>query len=172
MAQRPASEQAGTVGQEIYGAAAPFVIATRHCFPVKAGSFTLHCNYPITDFESTDAKGGGEVSFRVMGDRRCSCQVRVVPSDHSPLPTAELLLNGGTKRATKPRDAKPRAGRLTELGYVEFDIPGDAIVTLRWKHTSNGHHVGSNGHSGTNGASSIAKRVRRNTKKDRKEARG
>ena len=39
-----------------------------------------------------------------------------------------------------------RPGRLTEFGFIEFDVPGNASVTLRWHRGGNGQdNAGRNG---------------------------
>jgi hypothetical protein len=124
-------QKAGTVGQEIYGAAAPFVFSTRHCHRIDDGHFIIHCNYPVLDFTIRRRRGrrlqqAGSASFRILGDRRCRCYVRIVPNDYLPLP-------GVTVRAGKGSAAKEVEGALTVYGYLEYELPGDAFVAVGWE---------------------------------------
>jgi hypothetical protein len=117
--------RAGTVGQQVYGAAAPFVIATRHCFRVERAQLSVHCNYPTTPPEISGSKTTGQLRIRCLGDRRATCQFRVVPYDCNALPQIELRVH----------QTGSVEGRLTEFGFMEFDIAGDADLTLSWQRT-------------------------------------
>lgn len=44
--------RAGSIGQEVYGASTPFIIATRHCHTVPGEAFTIHCSYPVSHWRS------------------------------------------------------------------------------------------------------------------------
>lgn len=123
-------EKAGQVGQEVYGGSAPFVIATRHCHLVPGEEFYLHSAYPVADFAARRAakRGGtGTATFRLLGDRRCVTQIRLVPANHLPLPKTQLQVRVGRGWATK-------SPRIIELGYPEFEVSGDAEVRVTWKH--------------------------------------
>ncbi|HKQ37205.1 MAG TPA: hypothetical protein VJ063_03940 [Verrucomicrobiae bacterium] len=116
-------DKAGQVGQQVYGAAAPFVFATRHCHEVKGQDFNMHTDVPIADYRvGKQSKNKGTVRFRALGDSRCSCHVRIVARDFIPLPDVRLKNNG---KAVK--------GELTRFGYLEFELPADASVTLTWR---------------------------------------
>jgi hypothetical protein len=124
--------RAGEVGQEVYGAAAPFVFATRHCMRVPGTEFLVHCNYPTTDLtiERTGGRKSGQgrrVSFRVLGDPRINCRVRVVCEGEQTLPDARLTMitDGGRKSIS---------GKCTEEGYLEYEVPGNASVVVEWDH--------------------------------------
>jgi hypothetical protein len=116
--------KAGAVGQEVYGAAAPFVFATRHCFELHGSALLLHCNYPISGPEIKATKTGGTAGFRVLGDGRFKCTVRVVADHSTPLPETRLTA-GGKRQAVH--------GRITEFGWLAYELPGDAAVTFTWK---------------------------------------
>ena len=115
----------GQVGQQVYGTAAPFVFATRHCHAIPGEEFLVHCNYPTAGFDVKRSKGKRVVRFKARGDQRCTCQVRIVPSNVLPLPPISLAVR--TKRAWTTHE-----GQLTELGYLTYDLPGDAEVKLEW----------------------------------------
>jgi hypothetical protein len=126
-------QKAGKVGQEIYGAAAPFVFATRHCHRIDGVHFIIHSNYPVLDFTVHKRRGkslqqAGSVSFRNLGDARCRCHVRIVPDDYLPLPSVTVRSGQGAK-------AKEVPGELKEYGYLEFEVSGDACVTVIWNDT-------------------------------------
>lgn len=116
--------EAGAVGQEVYGAAAPFVFVTRHYHELRGSALTLHCNYPVQDLEIKATDRGGTARFRALGDRRCTCEVRLMPDHTTPLPEARLTIQG-KRQAIE--------GHITEFGHLAYELPGDADATLRWK---------------------------------------
>src|SRR3546814_16662845 len=73
----PDGQPAGQVGQEIYGAGAAFIFATRAFHEVEDAPFLLYCDHFIRAIELTDVRtpvvtlGGGEK----IG--RASCRERV-----------------------------------------------------------------------------------------------
>lgn len=116
-------ERAGQVGQQVYGAAAPFVFATRHTHEIKGEAFAVHCDVPIGEYRlRRRGNGKGTMRFHARGDSRCSCHVRVVARDFTPLPHARLRNKSNTIK-----------GELTRFGYLEFELPADAAVTLTWR---------------------------------------
>jgi hypothetical protein len=127
-------QPAGQVGQEVYGAAAPFVFATRHCHRVDPAEFIIHCDYPVHEFTvrgraGQSRKNAGSARFRIAGDRRCRSHVRLVPDDYTPLPEVTLKIRHG-------RGTREVQGTLTDTGYLEFEVPGDASVAVSWKTSS------------------------------------
>lgn len=127
-------EKAGKVGQEVYGAAAPFIIVTRHWHSVPGEPFKINCTYPVdtSRMEFMGRRGkrrGGSVVVRILGDRRCRCHIRIVPTGLTPMPPVRLSIR-------QSDGWSPREGRLAELGYLEFELPGDAEVRIEWRHRS------------------------------------
>jgi hypothetical protein len=116
--------KAGTVGQEVYGAAAPFVFSTRHCFQVGEGKLVLRCDYPTRMDSLEGDETRGEARFRILGDPRCECEVRVIADHTNALPEVDLTIEGGRRRVE---------GRLMEFGGLAYDLPGDADATLTWR---------------------------------------
>lgn len=121
-------QKPGKVGQEVYGAAAPFIIATRHCHMVPGEPFQLHCSYPVEDLKFNRSARSGHATFRTLGDRRCRHHVRVVPATADPLPQVQLLVRDG-------REWRARTGVLADAGYLEWELAGDAVVRIDWKHS-------------------------------------
>jgi hypothetical protein len=116
--------KAGTVGQEVYGAAAPLVFSTRHCFQVGDGGLVLRCDYPVRmDYLEGDERAGA-ARLRVLGDARCRCELRVVADHTTPLPEVELAIERGRR---------PVKGELVEFGGIAFDLPGDAVASVSWR---------------------------------------
>jgi hypothetical protein len=111
-------QNAGQVGQQVYGAAAPFVFSTRHCHYIKGSNFHVACNYPVKDFEVKRR----HAAFSIAGDARCKCAVRIVPSEYTRLPA----VRGYVKN-------KRVKGTVTAYGYIEFEVRGDADFRLEWE---------------------------------------
>jgi hypothetical protein len=124
-------KKAGEVGQEVYGAAAPFVFSTRHAHLIPGEEFVIHSNYPAGDLEVEKSAEGGRASLQMLGDHRCECQVRIVPSNFTPLPEVSLSV-----QSRRGREAPE--GHLTEAGSIEYDLPGDARVSIRWERAAPG----------------------------------
>jgi hypothetical protein len=118
-------KRAGTVGQEVYGASAPFIIATRHCHTVPNEEFTIHCNYPVGGLEIDRNELGGSAKFKFRGDPRFEAAIRIVAHNFTPIPKFEVSRVDGKARS-------PVEGKLSPLGYYEYVLPGDAEVEVKW----------------------------------------
>jgi hypothetical protein len=124
-------EQAGQVGQEIYGAGLPFGLIPRHYHRVEEAGFLMYAEYPATDFKHEK----GNMSFRLFGDRRLSCRIRLMPIGRKTMPAFEVdsQLDGHTEKLQ---------GRETDEGHIEYEVFGDHRVTVSWstnrRHPRNG----------------------------------
>ncbi|WP_337176180.1 hypothetical protein [Paludisphaera sp.] len=116
--------KAGTVGQEVYGASAPLVFSTRHCFLVGEGGLVIRCDYPALMDHLEGDESRGKARFRVLGDPRLACDVRLVADHTNALPEVELKIKGGRRRVE---------GKLVDFGGLAFELPGDAEVSLSWR---------------------------------------
>jgi hypothetical protein len=114
----------GQVGQETYGAGLALICATRHYINVPSAGFMLFCDYPAFEFRALKKAGKKGVStyhFRVEGDARATCSVRIIPSTSAAMP--EVIVKG--------EDGKRIEGSLTAEGHREFRIAGDQALELR-----------------------------------------
>ncbi|WP_443751292.1 hypothetical protein [Asticcacaulis solisilvae] len=104
---------AGRVGQEVYGAGAAFVLASRAFFPCGDAPFRLFCDYPA----HVEA-GEGVVTVRLKGPEGLVARVRLIALDD---------------RAGPP---KVRVGGLEPSGggetHVEYRPRADAGFTVAW----------------------------------------
>ncbi len=122
--------KAGQVGQEVYGAAAPYIFSTRHCHYVPDLNFLIHCNYPVRDFSyekvgSRKIAKGGRARFKALGDPRLQCEIRLVPDNYDPLQEAVVrFVSGGREKIA--------AGVRNEAGQLQYRLPGDAEITVEW----------------------------------------
>jgi hypothetical protein len=131
-------QKAGKVGQEVYGAAAPFVFATRHCHHINGVKFRVHSDYPLTNFTVKRLRHqrisrAGKVEMQLAGDRRCRAHIRVVPDDYTPLPKFDLKVRRG-------KSWHSIVGEMNENGYWEFEVLGNAEIALTWNAKSGAAH--------------------------------
>jgi hypothetical protein len=66
-------DEAGTVGQEVYGAGIAFSTMARTCAQLPESDLQLSCEYP---FEITES-AANHVRLRIYGDPRLECRVRL-----------------------------------------------------------------------------------------------
>jgi len=111
-------DKAGQVGQEIYGAGAAFVFASRVFHHVEGAPFDLSCNAFLL---ASDRTSDRSLSFHLGGD---------------PAGTANLVLLGNGKASTSgvtvTSDPGGEIRSRTKSGHREFVIPANARVHLRW----------------------------------------
>lgn len=115
-------EKAGQVGQEVYGAGMPFAIVTRQYWQVPDEKFMIHVDYPIRGFSLVHE---GQAMFRVLGDRRLSCRLRIMPTGRKALPKFEVV----TEREGVQETLQ---GRATPEGHIEYEVFGDRDVIVQW----------------------------------------
>ncbi|HET6595236.1 MAG TPA: hypothetical protein VFG81_06415 [Anaerolineales bacterium] len=120
-------ELAGQVGQEVYGAGLPFGIIPRHYWPVPDKNFMIYVDYPITEFSTVHE---GKAMFRVLGDPRLYCRLRIMPSGRGKLPEVEVI----TERNDSTETLR---GRETAEGHREYDLFGDRTVIVQWQSSQN-----------------------------------
>jgi hypothetical protein len=122
-------ELAGQVGQEVYGAGLPFGIIPRHYWKVPDGNFMIYVDYPIKSFSTVHE---GQAMFRVLGDPRLYCRLRVMPIGRAKLPKLEV---------TTERDGNTETlqGRETPEGHREYDLFGDRAVIVHWQAKKSGN---------------------------------
>jgi hypothetical protein len=114
-------EQAGQVGQEIYGAGLPFGLIPRHYRRLQDDGFLVYLDYPTLDYRHED----GSISFQVFGDPRLSCRMRIIPIGRKSLPEieAESELDG---------NRQPLKCTKTDEGHFEYEVYGGHTVILTW----------------------------------------
>lgn len=116
-------EQAGQVGQEVYGAGMPFAILPRQYWQIPDEKFMIFVDYPIQDFSSIEK---GEAMFRVLGDPRLSCRMRIIPTGRAELPTFQVTIEREGLNETSQ-------GRETTEGHIEYELFGNCTVMVQWE---------------------------------------
>jgi hypothetical protein len=116
-------EQAGQVGQEVYGSGLPFGLIPRHYWRIPDEKFMIYVEYPIQNFSTVEP---GSALFRVLGDARLSCRLRIMPTGRAELPKFKVI-------AEHKDDTKTLDGRRTPEGHIEYELFGNRVVTVTWQ---------------------------------------
>ncbi len=115
-------EQAGQVGQEIYGAGLPFGLVPRHYHRVEEKGFIVYLDYPTLNYKDDEK---GQLSFDVFGDSRLSCRMRIMPIGTKFLPDLEV-------EAEMEKQKMILKSVVTEEGHLEYEVPGGHKVHVKW----------------------------------------
>ena len=113
-------QPAGQVGQEVYGAGAAFVFASRMYHNIEGAPFRLFCNHFV---RASERIGDKAVSLQLDGGERCVAALAVLRLDRKPLPKVTVRLAGEDIIRPHHRQAD----------WTEFHIPADGRVVLTWK---------------------------------------
>lgn len=112
-------QPAGQVGQEIYGAGAAFVFATRAFHRVKDAPFDLHCDHLVRALERM---GPARLSLRLDGGEGCTARLGVIRKNRRKLPTVRVAAADGD--AIRPEH--------TCDDRLDFLVPASGSLVLSW----------------------------------------
>ena len=115
-------EKAGQVGQEVYGAGQAFGFLTRHYIRVPEQNLMVYVDYPVTKKVIKDQ----DLSFRVGGDRRLKCTIRLIPYEGKKLPKCVLTCGDSTIN-----------GHPTSEGHLQYVVQGAQSIHLGWSDGGN-----------------------------------
>lgn len=115
-------EKAGQVGQEVYGAGLPFGLVPRQYWRIPDEKFMVYVEYPIKNFSTVHE---GQAMFRVIGDPRLYCRLRLMPTGKARLPKFEVQTEYEGRTETLE-------GKETAEGHIEYQLFGGREVTVRW----------------------------------------
>ncbi|MEH3038361.1 MAG: hypothetical protein PGN23_17990 [Sphingomonas adhaesiva] len=109
----------GQVGQEIYGAGAALVLASRAFHRVDDAPFHIFSDHLLAAQETT---GDRAIGLQLTGTRESEALLAIVRRGRRRLPACHVTIGDG------------EAIRPTYVGHdrIEFRLPGDAHVTLSW----------------------------------------
>lgn len=113
-------QQAGQVGQEIYGSGAAFIFATRSHHLVANAPFQLFCNHFIRASERT---GDRALSIQLDGGETCVADVSLVRSPRKKLPAKVKLVTAGGDTIRPHTVSDDR---------IDFHVPANGRVILTW----------------------------------------
>ncbi len=116
----PDGQEAGQVGQEIYGAGAAFVFATRSFHKVEGAPFLLYCDHFVRASERTDTQA---MSVTLDGGETCTARLSFVRAKRRKLPRTHV--------ATVDGDVlRPHA---TSADRIDYLVPASGRLVLRWE---------------------------------------
>jgi hypothetical protein len=83
----------------------------------------IYIDYPTKSFSTVHES---KAMFRVLGDQRLSCRMRIIPTGRKAPPKLEVM----TERAGNTETLQ---GRETPEGHIEYEVLGDRNVTVQWE---------------------------------------
>jgi hypothetical protein len=110
---------AGQVGQEIYGAGAAFVFASRCFHHIDGAPFMLFCDHFLMASERTSDHS---LSFQLAGDGANIAIIRAVALERHSLPKIRAALDG----------IGPQRGHRRHMS-ITFKVPANARVQIHWE---------------------------------------
>jgi hypothetical protein len=113
-------QPAGQVGQEVYGAGAAFIFATRAFHNIGGAPFRLFCDQFILSSERT---GERAMTLRLDGGETCTANLRLVRLKRRKLPRVTLAIPGG--EALEPAAASK--------DRIDFEVPASGRLVLAWE---------------------------------------
>lgn len=112
-------QEAGQVGQEIYGCGSAFVFATRAFHRFDDMPFTLFCDHFLL---AADRPGERALSFQLGGGEGCAASLVLVRDARRKLPKVTVTSIGGDR--VRPRE--------TGKNRIAFHVPADGRISLSW----------------------------------------
>ncbi len=113
-------QPAGQVGQEIYGAGAPFVFASRAFHNIADVPFRLFCDHFLV---ASERPTEGSLSFQLTGGEDCEAALCVLRTGRARLPKFTVTSMAGDR--VRPHRSQP--------DRIEFRVPAHGRVTLQWQ---------------------------------------
>lgn len=112
-------QPAGQVGQEIYGAGAAFVFASRSFHRIEGAPFRLYCDHFIMAKEQTADRA---ISINLDGGENCTASICLIRLPRRRMPKVRVMTAGGDiVRA-----------RQTSADRIQFNVPASSRILLSW----------------------------------------
>lgn len=111
-------QKAGQVGQEIYGAGAAFVFASRAFHSVSGAPFRIFCDHFLL---ASDRPAERSLSFQLGGGEGCTARLCLVRTGRAKLPDFTVTTMEGDRVR----------GRAIE-DRIEFHVPANGRITVAW----------------------------------------
>ncbi|MES2338788.1 MAG: hypothetical protein V4537_11895 [Pseudomonadota bacterium] len=116
----PDGQLAGQVGQEVYGAGAAFIFASRAFHHVEGAPFRLYCDHFVRTMERT---GDQTLTVTLDGGENCTAGLSLVRRKRRKLTKPRLATVGGDV-------LRPFA---TSDDRIDFRVPANGRVVLSWR---------------------------------------
>ena len=111
-------QQAGQVGQEIYGGGAAFIFATQPFHKIEGAPFELFCDSFVFGWERPTARSA---LLTLAGSSANEAMLVLIPAKRGGMAAVSLTLADGRRRKGRRKDGK-----------LVFSVPADASLTLSW----------------------------------------
>jgi hypothetical protein len=111
-------QQAGQVGQEIYGGGAAFIFATQPFHKIEGAPFELFCDSFVFGWERPTARSA---LLTLAGSSANEAMLVLIPAKRGGMGAVSLTLADGRRRKGRRKDGK-----------LVFSVPADASLTLSW----------------------------------------
>ena len=115
----PDGQPAGQVGQEIYGAGAAFVFATRAFHHVEGAPFRLYCDHLVRSMERT---GDHSLTVTLDGGEKCTAGLSLVRLKRRKLGKVKVKTSGGD----------PLRAHHTSPDRIDYRVPANGRLILTW----------------------------------------
>lgn len=115
----PDGRQAGQVGQEIYGAGAAFIFASRAFHTIKGAPFRLFCDILLRTAERT---GDRALTIALDGGDTCHANLRLIRLKRRKLTTVVVVTAGGEV-------VQPYA---TSADRIDYRVPANGRLIVSW----------------------------------------
>ncbi len=112
-------DKAGQVGQEIYGAGASFIFASRCFHHVADAPFRLFCDHFLA---ASDRTSDRSLSFQLGGDASNRAELSMLRLGRATLPRVRVTVDPGVECK----------GRRHGKDRIAYRVPANAIVHLHW----------------------------------------
>ncbi|MDB5708425.1 MAG: hypothetical protein JWL96_495 [Sphingomonas bacterium] len=116
----PDGQLAGQVGQEIYGAGAAFIFATRAFHHVEDAPFRLFCDHFLRAMERS---GDRTLTITLDGGETCTATLRLVRLKRRKLGKSNVTTLGGD--AIRPHEEN--------ADMIEYRVPANGRIVLTWE---------------------------------------
>ncbi|WP_116091972.1 hypothetical protein [Sphingomonas crusticola] len=110
---------AGQVGQEIYGAGAAFIFASRAFHHIEGAPFDLFCDRSLL---ASDRTSQTSLAFQLDGPPSSTANLSLIRNGRAPLPRVDVSSEPGGQAKGK-RHGKDR---------IDYIVPANARVRLHW----------------------------------------
>lgn len=116
----PDGQQAGQVGQEVYGAGAAFIFATRSFHRIEGAPFRLYCDQFVQPMERT---GDRALTFTLAGGETATANLSVVRRKRHALPAMVLTSADGVDICSDTQSAD----------RIDYPVPASGRLILTWE---------------------------------------
>jgi hypothetical protein len=121
----PDGQCPGQVGQEIYGAGAALVFATRSFHTVEGARFKIFCDHFIRGAERI---GDRSLSIVLDGGETCQAALNFIRERRASLPRIKVVGAGGDVLRGTPQGTD----------RIDFNVPASGRLTITWNDEEHG----------------------------------